>query len=343
MTEAEKKAIEDAKAALQEVLDAMGLYDETRQTALDAIAEYEQGILNIQQAAFDELTAKMELEIEINDSDLEKLDYYLNKLSEDIWDIGERLTLMVGQLGENGVLNFEDSQLDNYLENLNTYKTAYNDLVTKYTTINPETGETYINQAQFIQGLKDVSSKIYSELGNLQELENTMTSAIADAYAAADETLAKYTDTMSHHISVLDHFMTLMDLLGESKNYDAMKAIAEGQVELAENMATVSKEAYDMKKTALDTQIDRMKEAGFTNDEGEFDLFAISEQDMTEEQRIIREGYQAAVTAAQEAEDQMLADAATWAEALKSLLETELAELADILNKNLSGEFGSLD
>lgn len=343
VTEAEQQAIDDAEKVVNDVLDAVGLYDETRQTALDAIAEYEQGILNIQQAAFDELTAKMELEIEINDSDLEKLDYYLNKLSEDIWDMGERLTLMVGQLGEDGVLNLEDSQLDNYLENLDTYEAAYNDLVTQYTTINPETGKTYINQDQFIQGLKDLNSKIYSELGNLQELENTMTSAIADAYAAADETLAKYTDTMSHHISVLDHFMTLMDLLGESKNYDAMKAIAEGQVELAENMATVSKETYDMKKTALDTQIDRMKEAGFTNDEGEFDLFAISEQDMTEEQRIIREGYQAAVTAAQEAEDQMLADAATWAEALKSLLETELAELADILNKNLSGEFGSLD
>ena len=343
VTEAEQQAIDDAEKVVADVLSAVGLYDETRQTALDAIAEYEQDILNIQQAAFDELTAKMELDIEINDSDLQKLDYYLNKLNEDIWDMGERLTLMVGQLGENGVLNFEDSQLDNYLENLDTYETAYNDLVTQYTTINPETGKTYINQDQFIQGLKDLNSKIYNELGNLQELENTMTSAIADAYAAADESLAKYTDTMSHHISVLDHFMTLMDLLGESKNYDAMKAIAEGQVELAENMATVSKETYDMKKTALDTQIDRMKEAGFTNDEGEFDLFAISEQDMTEEQRIIREGYQAAVTAAQEAEDQMLADAATWAEALKSLLETELAELADILNKNLSGEFSSLD
>jgi t-SNARE complex subunit (syntaxin) len=39
----------------------------------------------------------------------------------------------------------------------------------------------------------------------------------------------------------------------------------------------------------------------------------------------------------------MLEDAEAWAESLKSLLDTELAELADILEKSLSGEFGSLD
>jgi hypothetical protein len=64
---------------------------------------------------------------------------------------------------------------------------------------------------------------------------------------------------------------------------------------------------------------------------------------LTEEQRMIRDNWEAAVQAAQEAQDQMLSDAAAWAEALKSLLEQQLAGLADILNKNLSGEFGSLD
>jgi hypothetical protein len=39
----------------------------------------------------------------------------------------------------------------------------------------------------------------------------------------------------------------------------------------------------------------------------------------------------------------MLEDAETWAESLKALLETELEELGDNLEKALAGDFGSLD
>jgi hypothetical protein len=46
--------------------------------------------------------------------------------------------------------------------------------------------------------------------------------------AAVDEELSKHAATMEHHVSVLDHFSTLMDLMGQSKNYAALKAVAEG-------------------------------------------------------------------------------------------------------------------
>jgi hypothetical protein len=108
-------------------------------------------------------------------------------------------------------------------------------------------------------------------------------------------------------------------------------------------MAKVSKETYEMKQTALSGLEDQMKAAGFVDADGNFDAYAISYEDMTDAQKIIYDNWQAGVTSAQEAQDQMLADAEAWAEALKSVLETRLSELADILNKNLSGEFGSLD
>jgi hypothetical protein len=36
--------------------------------------------------------------------------------------------------------NLNDTQLNNYLENLTTYQDKYNELVRKYTTIDAETG-----------------------------------------------------------------------------------------------------------------------------------------------------------------------------------------------------------
>jgi hypothetical protein len=56
-----------------------------------------------------------------------------------------------------------------------------------------------------------------------------------------------------------------------------------------------------------------------------------------------RQAWIDAQTATNEAQIKMLEDAEAWAEALKALLETELEELGDNLEKALAGEFGSLD
>jgi hypothetical protein len=61
------------------------------------------------------------------------------------------------------------------------------------------------------------------------------------------------------------------------------------------------------------------------------------------EYSVIEQEFFDARNAANAAQDQMLSDAETWAESLKALLEAELDELADILEKSLSGEFGTLD
>ena len=338
ISEAEQERIDEAKERLQNVLDALGIYDETRQTALDTIAEQEQKDLEIQQANLDELTARMELHIEVNQSDLAKIDYYLSKLSDDIYDMSERFTLMLGSLNEEGKFDSSGSQLNEYLENLGIYQEKYNELVQKYTMIDPETGKTYINQAQFMEQMAALQGEIYSELGNIQALDEAMKTGYSDAIAGAQEELSKYTAQMEHHNSVLDHYMTLMDLLGQSKNYDALIEIAQAQAEVAKNTANVSKATYESMQTQADDWYKRMIEAGITEDM----LYAPDDQ-LTEEQLQIRDSWEAAVQAAQEAQDQMLSDAASWAEALKTLLEKELAELADILNESLSGEFGSLD
>jgi hypothetical protein len=47
---------------------------------------------------FDKIMGELEINIEINDRDLELLDYYLNKIENDFYSAAEAAALMVGQL-----------------------------------------------------------------------------------------------------------------------------------------------------------------------------------------------------------------------------------------------------
>jgi len=137
---------------------------------------------------------------------------------------------------------------------------------------------------------------------------------------------------MEHHNSVLEHYNNLLNLTGQSKNYEKMNNVLEAQVSTAKNMAAVSKSNYDMLAEKA-----KEKEAAWLavgKDPGE---------ELTEQEQAIKNEWLAAQQAANEAQDQMLSDAEAWAEALNALLENKLANLADILDDKLAGDFGSLE
>jgi len=43
---------------------------------------------------FEELTTKMELQVEVNDAEMERIEYYLNKYADDFYKMAESAALM---------------------------------------------------------------------------------------------------------------------------------------------------------------------------------------------------------------------------------------------------------
>ena len=322
-TDAQQKALDDIEYKISEIKKAIGIYDETRETLEDIDNEIEDKILELQQEKLDEINLELEIDLVVNETQLKELEYYLSKLEDNFFGMAEALALMIGN-NENGF-----NQLSTYQDSLIDYQEQYARLLSNYTTIDPTTGATYINQAQFIEGLQEVQDGLYENLGALQDLSKEMIHYYGDVLAAAGEELEKFTSLMDHHIEVLDHYANLLDLLGRSKDFKSMKTVLAAQVETAENAAKVSKANYDM----LEEEARKKKEI-LDNTTYEKDSYEYS---------VIEQEFFDARNAANAAQDQMLSDAEAWAESLKALLETELDELADILEKSLSGEFGTLD
>jgi hypothetical protein len=50
----------------------------------------------------------------------------------------------------------------------------------------------------------------------------------SDTLAAVSEEIDKYSAKMEHQTSVLEHYSNMMDILGKSKDHDAMGTILQG-------------------------------------------------------------------------------------------------------------------
>ena len=140
----EQERIDAAKERIDLVKEAISQFDSTREEIEDMEDEAEDKLDEWYQNNFDQLNYKLELQIELDESELKKLDYYLDKYSDDFSKMADSLELMIEKL------NVHKGQLT-------TYKTQWDDLKAAYAAGN-------ITQSQYIEGLKEVEDGMYSDL-----------------------------------------------------------------------------------------------------------------------------------------------------------------------------------
>ena len=230
----------------------------------------------------------------------------------------EAAAIMINGVGGNGKGQYQISA-----SNLGHQKDYINELEKDHTTINPETGETYINDAQYVEGLRQAKAGIIEELNALKELDDTMMNYYGDTIAMAQEELAKYTDQMEHHTSVLEHYQTILELTGRQNDYEALGVVLEGQAKTAENRMKVAKSEMDMYKQQAADRLAEYEAALASGDSAAAELYL--------------KQYEAALEAANEAEDTYLSSAEEWAESLRAVLENAMKGLAQDLENALTG------
>ena len=225
-TEEEQEGIDKIQEKIDAVTEAIDLYEET----LDQLAEDEQTWLEnrnkIWTENFNILNEELELEITINDFALERLEYYLGKIEGDIFSAVEAWGLMQGQV-------------DAYTDNLEAQNKFYEDLRESYSK-----GD--ISEPQYKEGLQQAQSATIANLESLRELKLEMQDYYGNVIAMAQEELAVYTDRMSHLNSVLDHYSSLMDILGKQKDYKTKDTILQGKAHNLKNEIDTYNKEYEM-------------------------------------------------------------------------------------------------
>lgn len=135
----------------------------------------------------------------------------------------------------------------------------------------------------------------------------------------ANDELSKYTDHMEHLTSVLDHYRSIITLLGKDKNYDKVLSVLNGTAQTKKNNFDASKQWYESLKRERDAA-----------------AAALASSTDEAEREVLQKNYDAILAAFDEAEEDMLSKAEEYGEALKEILTTKMEQAADEMNKQLS-------
>jgi len=205
-TEAKVKELETMKDAIDAyerdiiggIEDDISAWEEAEQRFQDSVETWEDAGLEAEeildqmmQKNFDIWSESLQLEVEVNDRDLELLDYYLSKTEDNVYQMAEAAALMVGNLNS----GFEGGQLGEYLDNLSIYGEKYSELTERLNSTDPE---YQITSAQYKEGLEEIQSGLLDNLSSIQELDDAMLNYYGDTLSMVGEEIDKYTEKMEH-------------------------------------------------------------------------------------------------------------------------------------------------
>ena len=301
--EYEENILQPIQDKIDELKAAIDAYEQTRELIEDLENELDDAFYEWQDNNYEMLHYKLEVEIEINDLELEMLDYYLNKLSDDFYQLAESAQFMV-------------DKIPTITDSLGHYENFYNEITAAYAA-----GE--ISQADYVEGMKESYSAILDNLTALNDLDKEMLHYYEDTLAAASEELAYYTDQMEHLTNVLDHYRNIVKLVNGEYDYKSINTILTARTETIKNELDVATANYQMlltEKAAIEASL-----AGAADNAA---------------REVFENELKAITTAVNEAQEEMLSKTEQWAEEMKALMENTLAEAAHQMEMSFTNGIG---
>ena len=315
------EVIDPIKEKIEGLQDAISQYDETRELMEDVQNEIDDAFYQWQDNNYEILHYTLEIEIELKDMDLKRIDYYIDKMKDNFYDMAEAAKYMLDQLP------VWLDQLKDYEEFYQGIKEAFNDGEESALDYVDGMASAFANgnisQLDYVNGMKEAYDAIIEILGSIHELDKAMLHYYGDTLKAANEELTIHTDHMEHLISVLGHYKDMVKLVNGEYDYDRIGTILEGQADALKQEMNVLTSNYEMLLAEKDAIY-----ASYMNATGE------KEKEMYEQQ------LKDVTAAVDEAHEQMLAKTQEWAETEKELLENTVAAAAKGLQNALTNNMG---
>lgn len=304
----QESTLDPLNKKIEEIKNLVDIYDSTQDLLVDVDNQIRDALNEWQDKNYEILTYKIELQIEINDMEQERLDYYLNKYEDDFYKMAESMALT----GDSFPL---------LTNNLETYKNEMNQLNQAY-----HNGE--ISQDAFIEGMKEVNSGLLDNMSALVDLDREMLEYYENTLDSAEDKLDDFTDQLEHQMSILEHYQNVLSLIGKEQDYQMIGSVLQGQFSVAQDqLAAQERWVETLKNQMADIQSDLLSAV----DEKERE--ALNEQLLLVIQRL------------NEAEESVNDLRESVLELAQSILENDLANYAQQLSENLVEGlgFGNLD
>lgn len=314
--------IEETIDGIQALVDQ---YEETYEEMLSQIDDWQDKYNEILDNNYEKITYQIELDTTISDNAESILDYYLDKIEDSSYKVGELFNLYFGSEGqlaqiENKIGIYTDKKFDDaisgekvdYLQHLSDAYLA---------------GE--ITQANYVEGLQEEYDAMLDNLSALSDLKDNMDDYYNNILSEVQDEIDKYTQSVEYAAQALEHWRNLIELTGDGKEYNQLIMIQKQLRDNAEQTYNNSIIYYN----ELIKNVEEFKEKNVSL------LPTYDEEQLTKYQ----EELNAMVAAAEEAGDQVMSDYENLLETAQELLELELEQANKTIDELLSGVTGGFE
>ena len=311
--EGDKLRLEDAEEAYDDAITAIENYEEAVATANEAQNEMLDILNQLSEIELEKITYELELNLEINEKDIELLEYFQSKYEDTLHAQDE----LFGSLMESAA---------QYEDNLSAIDRAYRDLLGAYTS-------GTINEADYAEGLKELSDQMIENLNNLQDVADEIAETYTDTLELAREEVDKTAATLEHFNSVMESYINIAGLSGKTffgsdgeeviNSYKGLDAFYDAQYKNNLNRILIHREHLNVLTEEEDKFRDKI-EAG---------------QQLTE---LEKQQYAALQEQIQETREQVLSATEETLETLQAGYENTINGIAQDLDEFMAGAAGSI-
>lgn len=247
--EYQENVIDGIQEKIDNLQATVDMYDETRELLTDTQKEIQDNLYEIEDLEFEAFTYEIELKIEVDDRDLEYLDYLLSKIEDKAFASAERIEIMFKQIPEiESQITTSQDAINQILEdNLNSkdYKLYSQGKVDQINF------QKYIDNGTFseaeIEELKTQSDNLLSYNESLMETRDLINQEIISAYEEWNEEIDKQMELFDHYSSIVGYMQDIADITQGMTGRDSglSNIMANAQTEISLDRAESAKANYD--------------------------------------------------------------------------------------------------
>ena len=222
------KAYEDNKKAIEQYIETLNLSEEAKRQLDDYLRQ-------IKELNYEKLMYKVEFKDEVNERELKVLDHYIGRIEDDFYKTAEVMAKIQekSQFYESGEIGILDD-----------LETAVTDLETAF-----KNGD--ITQADYIEGLGQIQDMAMDNADALYEMNSQMKEYYADVIDEGISKIQEMTDHFEHLTSKLQHYSSILSLMGHEQNYNLQNNLLQGQIDVLNDRIETSKATIAMLDSSL--------------------------------------------------------------------------------------------
>lgn len=252
MSASEQEAAEEEKTKWDEWYEEKKKWIENYEETVSTIYEQQNNLLEAQnkisEKTLEGIQYKVEIHVDITDAEKDFLDYLNDTYDELLEKQGDVMNNLVRET------ELATSNLDALSRSKEELDAAF--------------ASGKLNQADYVEGLKDVNEQILDNLGNIQDLKKEIEELYGNTLEMASDAFDEQTEKVKNASEAMSSYISILGLIGKGSNLKDLTKFYDSQYEYNLQSLEMQKEYLDILRSEEQYYLDRMNSAeGLTETE----------------------------------------------------------------------------